>query len=237
MAHPRCIRALNEGSQQRQIIRPKWGTRAMRRRQFYSANGFVSENRAIRNFFSKRRYPYNVVLTTHFRLMVSSPKKHDKKIHLFLPKPNRNTQKNIPITRKLVASDLDCYFPELAWVSELTQVRVSESTQLLTTKCNLDFAQKQEPHIIFPIMPPDQKKNRPYLISIQTLSNTPIWRRWIANSKAYGELTMSFSVPNHRRKTSPFTSAFQGRKGAFEVGMADSPGILIRSLKSVLREV
>ncbi|KAL4556398.1 hypothetical protein LXL04_039049 [Taraxacum kok-saghyz] len=34
------------------------GTRAMRRRQFYSANGFVSGNRAIRNFFSKKRYPH-----------------------------------------------------------------------------------------------------------------------------------------------------------------------------------
>ncbi|KAL4576600.1 hypothetical protein LXL04_012696 [Taraxacum kok-saghyz] len=47
----------------------------------------------------------------------------------------------------------------------------SRKTGRPTTKCNLDFAQKQEPHIIFPIMPPDQKKNRPYLISIQTLSN------------------------------------------------------------------
>ncbi|KAL4573552.1 hypothetical protein LXL04_020362 [Taraxacum kok-saghyz] len=62
------------------------GTRAMRRRQFYSANGFVSGNRAITNFFSKRRlvvYPHNVALTPYFRLMVSSPK-NDKKIHLFV---------------------------------------------------------------------------------------------------------------------------------------------------------
>ncbi|KAL4561842.1 hypothetical protein LXL04_034023 [Taraxacum kok-saghyz] len=49
----------------------KWGTRAMRRRQFYSANGFVSGNRAIRNFFSKRRYPHNFALTTYCRLMTS----------------------------------------------------------------------------------------------------------------------------------------------------------------------
>ncbi|KAL4567805.1 hypothetical protein LXL04_023400 [Taraxacum kok-saghyz] len=31
----------------------KWGTHAMRRRQVYSANGFVPENRATSNFFSK----------------------------------------------------------------------------------------------------------------------------------------------------------------------------------------
>ncbi|KAL4559234.1 hypothetical protein LXL04_031369 [Taraxacum kok-saghyz] len=51
------------------LNRLQWGTRAMRRRQFYSANGFVSGNRAIRNLFSKRRYLHNVALTTYFRLM------------------------------------------------------------------------------------------------------------------------------------------------------------------------
>ncbi|KAL4564833.1 hypothetical protein LXL04_028905 [Taraxacum kok-saghyz] len=51
----------------------------MRRRQFYLANGFVSGNRAIRNFFSKRRYPHNVALTTYFWLMVSSPKNTTKR--------------------------------------------------------------------------------------------------------------------------------------------------------------
>ncbi|KAL4590984.1 hypothetical protein LXL04_003932 [Taraxacum kok-saghyz] len=37
------------------LSQDKWGTRAMRRRQFYSANGFVSGNRATSNFFSKGR--------------------------------------------------------------------------------------------------------------------------------------------------------------------------------------
>ncbi|KAL4579496.1 hypothetical protein LXL04_015645 [Taraxacum kok-saghyz] len=46
-----------------------WGTRAMRRRQFYSANGFVLENRVTSNFFWKGRYPYNDALTTYFRSM------------------------------------------------------------------------------------------------------------------------------------------------------------------------
>ncbi|KAL4582796.1 hypothetical protein LXL04_007355 [Taraxacum kok-saghyz] len=36
-----------------------WGTRAMRRRQFYSVNGFVSENRATSNIFSKCRQVVN----------------------------------------------------------------------------------------------------------------------------------------------------------------------------------
>ncbi|KAL4582999.1 hypothetical protein LXL04_007563 [Taraxacum kok-saghyz] len=40
-----------------------WGTRAMRRRQFYSANGFVSGNRAIRNFFSVRRVIRDLKIT------------------------------------------------------------------------------------------------------------------------------------------------------------------------------
>ncbi|KAL4554219.1 hypothetical protein LXL04_039650 [Taraxacum kok-saghyz] len=57
-----------------------WGTRAMRRRQFYSANGFVSGNRTTSNFFSKGRYPHNVALTTYFRLMVSSPKTRQKNL-------------------------------------------------------------------------------------------------------------------------------------------------------------
>ncbi|KAL4554944.1 hypothetical protein LXL04_037553 [Taraxacum kok-saghyz] len=35
------------------IVLYDWGTRAMRRRQFYSANGFVSENRATRAVFGK----------------------------------------------------------------------------------------------------------------------------------------------------------------------------------------
>ncbi|KAL4568002.1 hypothetical protein LXL04_023601 [Taraxacum kok-saghyz] len=47
---------------EKQVINPcepsstplKWGTRAMLWRQFYSANGFVSENRTTSNFFSKR---------------------------------------------------------------------------------------------------------------------------------------------------------------------------------------
>ncbi|KAL4567030.1 hypothetical protein LXL04_022601 [Taraxacum kok-saghyz] len=63
----------------------EWGTRAMRRRQFYSANGFVLVNRAIRNFFSKRRYPHNVALTTYFRLMVSSQKNTTKRFICLLP--------------------------------------------------------------------------------------------------------------------------------------------------------
>ncbi|KAL4582058.1 hypothetical protein LXL04_006596 [Taraxacum kok-saghyz] len=50
-----------------------WGTRAMRRQQFYSANGFVSGNLTTSNF-----YPHNVALTTYFRLMVSSPKTRQK---------------------------------------------------------------------------------------------------------------------------------------------------------------
>ncbi|KAL4556812.1 hypothetical protein LXL04_034975 [Taraxacum kok-saghyz] len=50
----------------------------MRRRQFYSANGFVSGNRLTSNFFSKGRYPHNVALTTYFRLMVSPSKTRHK---------------------------------------------------------------------------------------------------------------------------------------------------------------
>ncbi|KAL4573121.1 hypothetical protein LXL04_019916 [Taraxacum kok-saghyz] len=61
------------GFQKLKIVR-NWGTRAMRRRQFYSANGFVLKNRATSNFFSKGRYPHNDALTTYFRSMVSFPK-------------------------------------------------------------------------------------------------------------------------------------------------------------------
>ncbi|KAL4562276.1 hypothetical protein LXL04_034475 [Taraxacum kok-saghyz] len=56
----------------------RWGTRAMRRRQFYSANGFVSGNRVTSNFFSKGRYPHNVALTTYFRSQ-KRKKRHNRK--------------------------------------------------------------------------------------------------------------------------------------------------------------
>ncbi|KAL4556833.1 hypothetical protein LXL04_034997 [Taraxacum kok-saghyz] len=52
------------------LVSIQWGTRAMRRRQFYSANGFVLGNRLTSNFFSKGWlvvYPHNIALTTYFR--------------------------------------------------------------------------------------------------------------------------------------------------------------------------
>ncbi|KAL4562006.1 hypothetical protein LXL04_034194 [Taraxacum kok-saghyz] len=58
-----------------------WGTCAMRRRRFYSTNGFVSGNQATSNIFPKRRlvvYPHNVALTIYFRLKVLSPKTRQK---------------------------------------------------------------------------------------------------------------------------------------------------------------
>ncbi|KAL4561831.1 hypothetical protein LXL04_034011 [Taraxacum kok-saghyz] len=47
------------------IIARLWGTRAMRRRQFYSANGFVSENRATMGY--PRDAPATVLFGEWFR--------------------------------------------------------------------------------------------------------------------------------------------------------------------------